>query len=445
MYYRSFSAAAINSTQPWRKVYDSGNFTDNSANWNTAYGWGNHASAGYTSNTGTVTSIGTNSGLTGGTITTTGTIGIATNGVTATHLNVSGNGTTAQYLRSDGDGSFTWATPTNTTYSVGDGGLTQVNFTTARRDKLDGLEDGADAYSKWWVRDAGGADQFSVGSQRGVSFRSAGATAIGFDPENNQVIISSTDTNTDTTYTAGSGLSLSGTTFSHSDTSSQSSVNNSGRTFIQDITLDTYGHITGIVSATDADTYTGTVTSVATSGGLTGGTITSTGTISISSDARPNANQYFGNSGGEYIYFDNSNALMRFYMNSSERIRLYNDGTTHFYGDVIAYSSTLSDARLKDNVVTIENALDKVKRLRGVEYDWNSGSRKGQHDIGVIAQEVEEVLPEIVREQEMPFIDENVYKTVDYEKMVGVLIEAMKEQQGQIEALRAEVDALKNK
>ena len=45
----------------------------------------------------------------------------------------------------------------------------------------------------------------------------------------------------------------------------------------------------------------------------------------------------------------------------------------------------------------------------------------------------------------MPFIDENVYKTVDYEKMVGVLIEAMKEQQGQIEALRAEVDALKNK
>ena len=437
--------------QSWRSVLDSSNFTTWAATAaqgtkaDTAHGWGNHASAGYTSNTGTVTSIGTNSGLTGGTITTTGTIGIATNGVTATHLNVSGNGTTAQYLRSDGDGSFTWATPTNTTYSVGDGGLTQVNFTTARRDKLDGISDNADAYNKWWVRDAGVADQFSVTSNGGVSFRGLGATAITFDPVNSQVIISSTDTNTDTTYSAGSGLSLSGTTFSHSDTSTQSSVNNSGRTFIQDIALDTYGHITGIVSATDADTYTGTVTSIATSGGLTGGTITSTGTISISSDARPNSNQTFGNSGGEYIYFDNSNALMRFYMNSSERIRLYNDGTTHFDGDVIAYSSTISDARLKDNVVTIENALDKVKRLRGVEYDWNSGSRKGQHDIGVIAQEVEEVLPEIVREQEMPFIDENVYKTVDYEKMVGVLIEAMKEQQGQIEALRAEVDALKNK
>ena len=56
-------------------------------------------------------------------------------------------------------------------------------------------------------------------------------------------------TDNDTTYSAGSGLSLSGTTFAHSDTSSQASVNNSGSNFIQDITLDTYGHVTGITSA----------------------------------------------------------------------------------------------------------------------------------------------------------------------------------------------------
>jgi microcystin-dependent protein len=87
-----------------------------------------------------------------------------------------------------------------------------------------------------------------------------------------------------TGVTAGAGITGGGTsgtvTVSHADTSSQGSVNNSGRTFIQDITLDTYGHITGIVSATDADTFTGTVTSVATGGGLTGGTITNSGTIS---------------------------------------------------------------------------------------------------------------------------------------------------------------------
>ena len=59
------------------------------------------------------------------------------------------------------------------------------------------------------------------------------------------------NTDTNTTYSAGGGLSLSGTTFSHSDTSSQSSVNNSGRTYIQDITLDGYGHVTSIASATE--------------------------------------------------------------------------------------------------------------------------------------------------------------------------------------------------
>jgi hypothetical protein len=87
-----------------------------------------------------------------------------------------------------------------------------------------------------------------------------------------------------TGVTAGAGITGGGTsgtvTISHADTSAQGSVNNSGRTFIQDITLDTYGHVTGIVSATDADTFTGTVTSVATGGGLTGGTITTSGTIS---------------------------------------------------------------------------------------------------------------------------------------------------------------------
>ena len=69
-----------------------------------------------------------------------------------------------------------------------------------------------------------------------------------------------TDTDTNTTYSAGSGIDLGGTTFSHTDTSSQASVDNSGRTYIQDITLDTYGHITGIASATETVTNTDTNT-----------------------------------------------------------------------------------------------------------------------------------------------------------------------------------------
>ena len=88
-----------------------------------------------------------------------------------------------------------------------------------------------------------------------------------------------TDTNTNTTYSAGSGLGLSGTTFSHSDTSSQSSVNNSNGTVVQDITLDTYGHITAIGNVNlDARYYTESESDslfLGKSGGTMTGTISS--------------------------------------------------------------------------------------------------------------------------------------------------------------------------
>ena len=118
-------------------------------------------------------------------------------------------------------------------------------------------------------------------------------------------------------------------------------------------------------------------------------------------------------------------------------------GNFHVDADVVAYSSTVSDKRLKENIETIPNALDKVMQLRGVEFDWNKGNRKGQKDLGLIAQEVEKVLPEIVREKKMAFIDNETYKTVDYDKVVGVLIEAIKEQQEEIELLKANYEQLK--
>ena len=121
-----------------------------------------------------------------------------------------------------------------------------------------------------------------------------------------------------------------------------------------------------------------------------------------------------------------------------EVIRITSFGDLHVDGDVIAYSTTISDKRLKDDVQTIDNALDKVSNLRGVTYTWNNGNRKGQKDLGLIAQEVEQVLPELVREKEMPMIDGGTYKTVDYEKLVGVLIEAVKE-------LSDKVNELENK
>lgn len=128
-----------------------------------------------------------------------------------------------------------------------------------------------------------------------------------------------------------------------------------------------------------------------------------------------------------------------FFLDGAEDMRLENDGDLHVESDVIAYSTTISDSRLKDDVITIGGALDKVKKLRGVEYTWNKGGRKDQRDIGVIAQEVEEVIPEIVREKKMPLMDDSdtKYKTVDYEKLTAVLIEAVKDQQKQIDELKS--------
>jgi len=89
-------------------------------------------------------------------------------------------------------------------------------------------------------------------------------------------------------------------------------------------------------------------------------------------------------------------------------------------GDVIAYSS--SDERLKDNQKNIDNALEKVESLNGIEFDWNNKQDTFTgHDVGVIAQEVEKVLPEIVNTRDTG------YKAVKYEKLVPLLIEAIKE------------------
>ena len=95
--------------------------------------------------------------------------------------------------------------------------------------------------------------------------------------------------------------------------------------------------------------------------------------------------------------------------------------------DVTAFS----DAKLKTDIHTINNALGIVGQLRGVSYKW---LKDGKPSIGVIAQEVEEVIPEVVHTTDY---EGKEVKSVDYGKMVGVLINAINE-------LKAEVEELKN-
>ena len=130
-------------------------------------------------------------------------------------------------------------------------------------------------------------------------------------------------------------------------------------------------------------------------------------------------------------------------------------GNTTFPGDVTAYSS---DERLKENIQNIPNALDKVLSLNGVTFDWKQEAfdagfnpKVKVGDAGVLAQQVQAVLPQAVKPA--PFdiaadgssISGKDYLTVQYEKLAPLFIEAIKEQQIQIELLKAEIEELKNK
>ena len=94
-----------------------------------------------------------------------------------------------------------------------------------------------------------------------------------------------------------------------------------------------------------------------------------------------------------------------------------------------------SDERLKENIHTIKDPLKKVSALRGVTFDFKEDKKK---QIGFIAQEVEKVIPEAVEERF------DGYKGVAYGNLVGLLVEAIKEQQDQINDLKATVEQLKN-
>ena len=104
------------------------------------------------------------------------------------------------------------------------------------------------------------------------------------------------------------------------------------------------------------------------------------------------------------------------------------DGTLQVTEDVFAYYA--SDKNLKKNIKPIENAIDKLKLIGGYSFDWIEGKTKNTgHDVGVIAQEIEEVLPELVG------LRGDGYKGVKYEKLTALLIETNKELVKRVEEL----------
>ena len=139
----------------------------------------------------------------------------------------------------------------------------------------------------------------------------------------------------------------------------------------------------------------------------------------------------FDASGGQSEYIGNAKILVD------------DSGNLHADADVIAFSTTTgSDRRLKKNIKDLPYGLDDVLKLRAVEFDWKE-KRGGKHDIGVIAQEIQEVIPEVVNEvKTIGKSSEELesHLSVDYGKIVSVLIKAVQEQQEQINKLEEKLN-----
>ena len=143
----------------------------------------------------------------------------------------------------------------------------------------------------------------------------------------------------------------------------------------------------------------------------------------------------------EGIYFQNSTDKTIFYNQGAARGQIDGSGNVIFVGNITAYGST-SDIRLKENIEIISNPLDKVKKLKGVTFNYK---KDGKKSTGLIAQDLEKVLPEAVYESSDIDDDDDKHLAIRYGNTVGLLVEAIKEQQEQIETLTAKVKELEDK
>jgi len=111
---------------------------------------------------------------------------------------------------------------------------------------------------------------------------------------------------------------------------------------------------------------------------------------------------------------------------------IYAGGDIHAVGDVVASSTTPSDYRLKENIRPIERPLEKILNLDGKEFDWK---KSGDPDFGLIAQDVEKIIPKLVKEKNILGAEET-QKVVNYISIIPLLIESIKELNDKIEEIK---------
>ena len=161
-----------------------------------------------------------------------------------------------------------------------------------------------------------------------------------------------------------------------------------------------------------------------------GGTPTTGTTTGVSFGAGGAAELYFGL---EQQSSTLAHAIWQMYSGSAYQtnMRLSHDGNLTVKGDIVAYGSP-SDKRLKENIKPVESALDKVSKLQGVTFDWKKSDSELniKEDIGFIAQDVQKVIPELVRENEDGML------SMRHQGIAPILLEAIKELKAEIEELK---------
>ena len=139
-----------------------------------------------------------------------------------------------------------------------------------------------------------------------------------------------------------------------------------------------------------------------------------------------------GRDNGDKIYW-NDNSRLDVFINGSNEFRFEADGDFHADGDVYAFSTTTaSDETLKKDITIVSDAVSKVEAIKGVTFKWK---KSDADSAGVIAQDVEKVLPEVVKTVQDP--DGNQYKAVNYSGITSILIEAIKDLSARIKVLEA--------